>query len=1311
MQPVFKAGTSGNSAVVFKAVAPVIQPKPKPSPAPVVNVNRLLKEISVAPSYAIDYRHSYSIWDYIPIIVIPPKRTFYYTPVAPIVTVTSTKSRSSRAGDVTTLLDKFKEVNKKFSSYENLTGISSQRPELLMMSEFKPIFNEDFRKQSVASHEGQDFVQGLNDYGDFIDIQLQMQNLYHYNISKLIKDIKDADPERKIDIEKREARFLEAMAETIKNVNYLYGLSRQVENCKDSFNVKSDKFVISWETMVRNYYYDYYSWFLRYFGVSRNYVSQTPSKFLTRFGYQNQGTANFSSTKLYLQLLAEFKNITSNFSAKMLNQSTDRQKNDFKAVTINTNVYNAFYDVSRVATDIESPLYSDIARLNGKSIGAAVPRLSSFFNQIDKSFSFPKAEDKITFYSHFLSREFRYSAALSNAETQTFLAQNYGYQVNNQGSNFNLIDFMIGRVGTKITDTFTNTNPNSLVAPSHITVGDNLVLPFESKYLELDGSIFTPGSEYLIDSIFENAGTPSPDGSPLNVSNLEKYTNATNQVSNRFTEFVDRMRFFYMVPSDGYSYWYRLSFNDRSTIESPQRFVEVIYDSIMDSRQTARFDIANDPMSALINLAYKDNTLKALLYMYVIISNSGNPAQASYSVSDVRSQLGLNSYDDLIIQNEQSALDRLIEEILGRVNALVATRFNYLYNDIFNIFGFYATKFRPYLFDDFEFTGRGGGSPGGGSFDEVTSETIANGLRQGSPALNFLKNSISRILNGFRNNGAFNGTKTRYSDINDSLVTAMAFELCLTTFDNHINTRFLNRFFTQGYFSVGREYYTISSKQTNTGASVSLVQTKISDEVDLQIQCITGLTAILRRVVDNCLSILNAVRGEETVRVLNSVIATLGSRKYLTHLMSEQQLILAKSLTDDVRTKLFANGSVGEIEASSERAVKKSNDLSVLDDITISGNMRNAFFSFFAQDSLSTKKAFNARILTVGVPNAFTQNIREKISIDLLDKNYNKKQVDVINLCVYKMDVEFQDIIFKPQKFAFELSRFVQKNELDIKPLGIDSSIDQIVRAVPTRDYSIEIENAKDVVSTTAPFEQTDLFTNPEYSFLSNQQKFDLAKNHIASHFLGMYLKLLTGVNANEYSFELLLNEDDRIGDKKTIEAEFLKTLVTSRISTRLARPVLWEDIISFGSNAAYSAKQERTIYRDVRVISDLARVSSAVSDPAYEARRLLRPKEFERIFHVAVDPDDYEIDISATQRTAQGRESLQKLLKKGIVVPIDEFDVTTGDRVVQNARLRLVERSPAENNLVFEKYFVNFETVLPTTIDQSDPRILRRER
>lgn len=1174
------------------------------------------------------------------------KKIIFFQPEAPLVTVTEVKPRSSRAGDVNTLLDKFKESKAKYTAYESITGISSQRPELILLSEFKPLFNENFKNQSKNQYSGQN-LNGLNDYGDFIDIQMQVQNLHHYNIVKTIKEIKNADEDTKKKIDLRTSQFMSTVQSTVKNIDYLYNLVRQLEDSKDSFNLKSDKFDINWSMLVRNYYSDRATAFSSYINSSRNFSNTTtPSKFITKFGYQDSGVAKFSSTKLYLQLLNEFRNLVGNFSVRLLGKAANRQKNDTSAIAINTNLTaGTFFDISAAVSELSSPLYSDIEKLNARSIGEAVKSLSSFFDKLNGIFVFSSAEDKIAFYTHYISKEYRYSSALSKKDNQDFIATNYGYQFNSQGANFNLFDFVIGRTGDKITQVFSSPNENSLAASAHILQDNSLVLPFEEKYLDLDASIFIPGTDFFINSIFDKTTNNTAAGTVFDTTNLQKYADTMNQTAGRFAEFVNRMQFFSM-----FSHYEEI--RTVAYLASPRQIIDELYSNILETRRIAKADFANDPMTALINLAYKDNILKSLLYAYIIISNTDIAPAGS---------------DTQNTQPDQSAIEEIIKQIRNRVENLVPIKLNSAEENIADRFIEFSNLFMPYFPNqDLKVDLIS---------NKIVFETIANNLRKGSPAINFLKTQFANILSIFRNSKSLIQSRTLYSDISDSTLTAIIFDLCLAAIDKHVNTRFVNRLVTADQSNIGQQLYVIENKQVDTGESAKLVISKIDDEADLILQSILAITAIQRRIVELSTSTLSSLQKEDTANVLNSIASAVGSQKYLSHLMTEQQLILAKSLTEQVNAKLVS-------------AAQSSDDLVVFDDTPTLENMKNAFFAFFSQDRLCTRKSLNSRIITVGIPNGFARSIRNKISAELLDRSYNKKQTDIVSLNVYKVDVDMQDIIFLPQKFMFELSRFVLNSENEVKSVGIDSSVEQVNAAVSTRDYSLD---AGKVAANSA------IFDNPLYSFLTDKQKAQLISNHVANHFIEMYIRYLTGMRISESNFEFIINEQDKLSVQKSIDDEFIKTLIASSVFRRIpAAGIGNHDDTKKTLEENSDHRSDMLIYRDVKSITNLANVSTTISNPAYEASRMLRPKEFERIFSVIVDPNDYEIDVVATQKTVLGSSALEKLVKQGLVISVDENTAVTADQSIQNKRVKVIERNTSDNNLVFEKYFVEFETVIP---------------
>jgi hypothetical protein len=82
--------------------------------------------------------------------------------------------------------------------------------------------------------------------------------------------------------------------------------------------------------------------------------------------------------------------------------------------------------------------------------------------------------------------------------------------------------------------------------------------------------------------------------------------------------------------------------------------------------------------------------------------------------------------------------------------------------------------------------------------------------------------------------------------------------------------------------------------------------------------------------------------------------------------------------------------------------------------------------------------------------------------------------------------------------------------------------------------------------------------------------------------------------------------------------------------------------------------------------ISSIASVLSTISSPSAAARWLVRPRKFDRVFHIAVDPDEFEIDYEKTVSTPHGKDALNQMISDGVIVSADENQVMiTTSRVV----------------------------------------------
>jgi hypothetical protein len=274
----------------------------------------------------------------------------------------------------------------------------------------------------------------------------------------------------------------------------------------------------------------------------------------------------------------------------------------------------------------------------------------------------------------------------------------------------------------------------------------------------------------------------------------------------------------------------------------------------------------------------------------------------------------------------------------------------------------------------------------------------------------------------------------------------------------------------------------------------------------------------------------------------------------------------------------------------------------------------------------------------------------------------------------------------------------------------VNATLDQVINSIPTRDYSI---NSDKMVSDEVAGNQAKIYTSEEYSFLSTSEKKSLIYNHIASHMFELYIKLLTGISVSENDFYV---EEPTF--QKTIDPFISKELIDQRFSKIFNETVTnatQEDIskwfsskpiwASYGNSVTLESfdtlsmsKQLQTLF-GIHLINDFSRSSTSFVSEIAESKKLLSPKMFDRIFNIAVDPDDFEIDVTETLKSPAGKESFNQLLNEGTIVPINNQTSVYLNNSYQDVKYKLRNRNVDENDLLFEKYFVTLQTVLDTVI------------
>jgi hypothetical protein len=328
------------------------------------------------------------------------------------------------------------------------------------------------------------------------------------------------------------------------------------------------------------------------------------------------------------------------------------------------------------------------------------------------------------------------------------------------------------------------------------------------------------------------------------------------------------------------------------------------------------------------------------------------------------------------------------------------------------------------------------------------------------------------------------------------------------------------------------------------------------------------------------------------------------------------------------------------------------------------------------------------------------------------DESLEVESADLVTLKIYRRDPEFSDIIFKPQTFLFDLSRFVTLSGQVTNERLFAKVVDQnFLLTDITGEAGIGVSDSLG-----------DFKAHSEYNLLTDEQKLEVFENHIIDRLLRLYIKLLTGMNLSEFTFianeDLLITREVDPEVKEILEriAQVIDEPTTSAITGAVARGGSLSNVLitNFANNLSPPASIRTTLglkgFRDRdRTTNSDANDSSVsteeeseeeieqVADPVLEAqfKRLLnslffraseqkirveQPKLFERIFSIPVDPDDFEIDIELTESTPNGEAALNSLSFKSCI--IDQTD-EAGNRTV-----KLKPRPSDEGSYEFSEIF-----------------------
>ena len=1226
--------------------------------------------------------------------------------------------------------DRFVNSGQKFEPYEKLNNISQERPEIIMLTSFLPLFENESNHShpsSILHIENAGYDAYLTPAGHLLKINIQTVKLRWMNAMTMIQNISKRSPHVKKQLKSNYQVFEKSIHDLNVDVEFLLELIKLKETSKRQLDIRNSLHVTNSENAIHK--------LTAPSGGEKNRkldttidlstrmlpVSYTPSEILIRLGYDSNHIKNYSSTKIWLQTLQELKDILRYHSLEFLDLVPARQKRDESNEAIIKNA-TEFFTFNEELTSLLH--VKDFFNIASNQVNDVLSAINGSWNILYRNVHFSSPEVKIAALINLISKEYRYCVGLTEPTTQRALSEFFSYEIQTVGNN-GLFDNVIGEIGNNAFN-ISAKQTKSLANISHIRPSENIeVSTFETNYANSANGSLTPGGVFFIDSVLNDT-----DGQTFNTSKLDDLTKLLNQTFLYFTSIVHSMNF------TGSEHSMKADSGSRkhaNIIENPQEFVRTLIGTFIDlNNGNTKSSVTSDVLCSVFALASQNTKIKSILFTLMMLKISRQYHSSTKSNPVVLTSDNTPTTDVLI--------DKLLTELIITVKNNISTK--------------------------------NGSSTKNSSKDKIQTTQLTGAalkllLKANKPSdlmlyvMLFMTN-ISASFDAVNTTDGF----TRFSNVSDTSIMITAFDILVQVIAKYSNESFTS-------VSVdphGQPTFTVTITHTNNKESANFLIGRIDKESSLIIQVITSILNSLEKLTKSTQNFSGFLHSPNSTKTLQKMSETLQDNDLLKMLISEQQTyMLASTLQDFLENIQKRHSSILEEsdDIDNDGDIDSNDALKIIDDSVISPVVRNALFGFFGSDQYTTKKGNNKKILTIGMPLGFANKLQQKA---LNEKHPLDKQTDIIQLVVYKIDVQNSDIVYKPQRFYFELSRFPVRNDRLILPLPQKPSLNDVIEAIPTRDLG-DAEHSREPQYFTnrpgkIPAGHKVAMTSLDYSFLTQQQKSQIIRNHIVSYLLEVYTKLLTGISLGDYDFDMIdhprpmndqfvkligehhisltveklkahsqkLQDTNKGGVLFSRTSGLLKTTNQKRSANSSGTAGSVDTRVQFDSikSSQDNTRSEKTqnvtgniesdlsqvSHRDMplmlhglRTLSSVANMSSTMGDPKLIVKRLLSPKQFDRVFNLIIDPDEFEIDYEKTISTELGKAALQQLINNGEIIIATENDVastylTGGHPIPNNSRSFVQNRLPRETHnyrfrnrdknegdVTIEKYFVSIET------------------
>jgi hypothetical protein len=1156
---------------------------------------------------------------------------------------------------------------KTFSFYENLTGISQERPEIIMLTDFQPIFLSGKINSDLFRFTFNPFRPQLTEAGHFFEHQLNIRKIKSHNIKHIVSFNKKKSSEFSSLLSDRKSAFLNAIDDVNNTAVFVSNLMKAIELLKNQLDARDKVHVVDPQTVFKNFLIENSQMFSeeRLSYLTNSYQQNFTDKFdvaylMNKFEFSPDKIKNtFTSTKIWLQLLLETKEVLKSHSLSLFDIKSIQHGSDTSPIKLLKTPGVKRFSILRLKND--PPSLRKLRVADESQLSELTKNIISSYKEIYENIHFKNEEIRISALVNAVSKELKYSVALDSKDIKETLKTYFNYAVSARG-NENLLDVVLGNFGDNIGDVpVSNAQNNSLALMFQLKENNNVILPFESRTVEGDTGALKSGSEIYVDPIFKT------DGNKFNTKKIKELHESLSKAEKSFSFVANKLNLLSLTYDDESAYN-----NSQYTakIDSAKNLLDSFLTDLVESGAPSKL-LKDDVSSAVFTLARFDEEIRSLLFLYIISTD-----QATKSFLERQ-----------IVEATQRNLKQVSTEQLANIA-----------KDIVSIWG--AQK----------------------KIEQVTTLGLSN-----SKLISKIKEKLFNIPylkpSNTGNNSSSSDQYTTYGGHSDTALAMVVFDIIISIIYNYGAKSLIGSASKEG-----QQTFVIQTKlNENNINSINEIYSRINKEIAIVQHSTLLLLNTLKKLQATVNNIVNFIESQAASAVLSKISRSMGDNVDLVNLIFDQhQIELISSYIADLSFNLKN---------------AKADEITILDEFAAGQNLQEALDGFFSSEQFSSAKAQNQKILTVGIPLGFVSNLRKKVDVSKTKNAFQtERQDDVINIKLYKVDLQNPDIVFRPKEFLFELSRFPVRNDSLIKQFaeGQSRSILDISKHIPTRDKAQIFSAAgAQVQYLQSQDSEIEALSSKDYSFLSEKKKNQLYSNHIMSYLFEHYLKIMTGISTADHQFNLvnlepvlepaflesffdyhlnnfildgqsslarsttashqtkMFNSMSRINDEKrsnttpnvngysTIEA--LSHYENSEKKSKVSLTNI--------STVEIKEKQAHAIAHQISVLNEASRTLNDISDPNLALKRIISPKQFDRIFNICFDPYTFEIDVESTNETQHGKVALQMMVNRGDII-LDSMPMISHLGSVQPKQgYSYRERNKSQGDLLMEKYFIAIET------------------